>query len=155
LRHRAGNLVGGGIVDEGVAEDEGRHSLWVGGGEKHRNGRAFTAREQHRTLGPDGVHDDEEVVGERLEWRHVVRREPLGASPTTFVREDQPAVTREPSQEPREVRALPSEVDVRRPALVIQEIHGPFSDHLIRKRHVSVPGVRLWCLHADILAPPK
>jgi hypothetical protein len=124
---------------------------------------AFDRREQHGSLGSRGHGHSEQVVGQRFEGGNIVWRESIGAAPSSPVRENQPSVCRQPPQEPREVGTPPREVDVRGPALEVEEIDGSLAEDLVGEGDVTVPRIEgfRWIhvcivhLPAGALQPPS
>jgi hypothetical protein len=72
----------------------------MGRGEHRRNRSALGRRKDRGALGPGRVHHGEQIVGERLERRHVGGREPVGTAPSAAVGDDHAGVLGQAPQEP-------------------------------------------------------
>ena len=61
-RQRPGEVVGGGALDQGRVQDQGPGALRMGGGEQRAQGGALEVADDGGALGPNGVHDRQDVL---------------------------------------------------------------------------------------------
>ena len=113
-------------------EDQAFDPFRMGRSEEHDRLRPLVRGEDRRALGSDRVQDHTEVVGDHLEGRQVLGREPVGDPAAAAVHDDEPAERAQPPQEMGVRRELPVPDEVRREARNEQQIGRSVTHHLVR-----------------------
>ena len=105
----------------------------MSGREQHRDHRRLPPRHDDRLLGLGRIHHAAEVIGQRLDGRHVGGRKPVGEAGTAAVGNDQSAVGCQATEKARIRLTFPLKVEVRRRSGEQNEVTSAAGYHLVGK----------------------
>ena len=132
------------MASGGVAQDQRRDTLRVGGGEEHGHLAAFGVPEKRRPLGANGVHYAANVFHPLLQGRQRRERNGIRDARPPLIEAEESAEGREATKETGQRRLLPHDFDVAAPVRDEHEVARTAADDLVR--NVAVVARRVSCL---------
>jgi hypothetical protein len=139
-----------------VDKDQGGYPLRIACRIEDARRNSAAERDQRRALRPGSLQHHANVVHPQLEARNFVERDGVGEPAPALVEADQPAETREPLEESRELWRLPLSLD-RVPELGHEQevARARTAQHLVGDVHIAIARVARVGSHTRSFVPSK